>query len=147
FIPNFWCRYLCPYGALLGLFALAGPLKISRNTEHCTDCKACSRACPSGIAVAEKDRVISPECTGCLSCVNSCPTKGALDIGTKKRVIAPQYFAVVVLLAFFGAVGLGMATDNWNSKMPKEEYARIVPRLATPDMKKQPIIPPDLQHP
>ncbi len=148
FIPNFWCRYLCPYGALLGLFALASPLKISRNSEHCIDCKACSRACPSGIAVAEKERVISPECTGCLSCVGSCPSKGALEMATKKRrVFAPQYFAVVVLLAFFGVIGLGMATDNWNTKLPPEEYARIVPRLATPDMKKQPIIPPDLQHP
>lgn len=147
FIKNFWCRYLCPYGALLGLLALASPLKISRNTEHCIDCKACTRACPSDIDVAQRTRVISPECTGCLTCVSSCPSEGALDIGTRKYPIKPQAFALFLMLVFFGAIGLGMATDNWQSKLRLEEYARIVPQLATPEMKKQPHTPPGLNHP
>ena len=31
-VQNFWCRYLCPYGALMGLAALASPLRIRRDT-------------------------------------------------------------------------------------------------------------------
>ena len=46
-IENFWCRYLCPYGALMGLVSLLSPLKIRRDKEACIDCGKCSTACPS----------------------------------------------------------------------------------------------------
>ena len=48
---NFWCQYLCPYGALLGLFGLLSPFKISRDPAKCTGCRSCTRACPSLIEV------------------------------------------------------------------------------------------------
>ena len=50
FIQNFWCRYLCPYGALVGLFALASPLRILRSAALCIDCGKCARECPSMLA-------------------------------------------------------------------------------------------------
>src|SRR5690349_15313267 len=37
FVPNFWCRFLCPYGALLGLTSWLSPMKIRRNPEPCID--------------------------------------------------------------------------------------------------------------
>ncbi|MBI5062348.1 MAG: 4Fe-4S binding protein [Desulfatitalea sp.] len=40
-VQNFWCRYLCPYGALLGLFAMAGPTRVRRDEKHCTACRRC----------------------------------------------------------------------------------------------------------
>jgi polyferredoxin len=40
-IRNFWCRYLCPYGALLGLVSWASPQRVVRDGS-CTDCKACT---------------------------------------------------------------------------------------------------------
>jgi polyferredoxin len=46
-IQNFWCRYLCPYGALLGIAALFSPARIRRNPETCIDCAKCAKACPS----------------------------------------------------------------------------------------------------
>jgi len=49
FIRNFWCRFLCPYGALLGIVALLSPLKIKRNKVSCIDCGLCAKACPSSI--------------------------------------------------------------------------------------------------
>ena len=48
-IKNFWCRYLCPYGALLGLAALASPLRIRRSPNRCIDCAKCARACPAAL--------------------------------------------------------------------------------------------------
>jgi polyferredoxin len=51
FIRNFWCRYLCPYGALLGLFSFLSPNKIVRNKITCIDCGLCTKACPSLIKV------------------------------------------------------------------------------------------------
>ena len=38
FIRSFWCRFLCPYGALLGIFSLLSPNKIQRNAKSCIDC-------------------------------------------------------------------------------------------------------------
>ena len=45
FIRNFWCRYLCPYGALMGLASLLSPAKIRRDAAACIDCGKCARAC------------------------------------------------------------------------------------------------------
>jgi hypothetical protein len=47
FVQNFWCRYLCPYGALLGITSLLSPLRIRRSEAACIDCAKCAKACPS----------------------------------------------------------------------------------------------------
>ncbi len=46
-VRNFWCRYLCPYGALLGIVALFSPWKATREAQKCTGCDLCNR--PAGI--------------------------------------------------------------------------------------------------
>jgi polyferredoxin len=50
-VQNFWCRYLCPYGALVGLAALASPTRIRREAEPCIDCGKCAKACPALLPV------------------------------------------------------------------------------------------------
>lgn len=131
FLKNFWCRYLCPYGALLGILSLCSPLKITRNEEACIDCGKCAKNCPSLLPVNKKISVSSPECTGCLTCVSHCPAKGALDISfSKRRVLNPLVFAVLVIALFFGAVGIGKIADRWNSAVTYEQYKRIIPRAS-----------------
>ncbi len=78
FIANFWCRYLCPYGALLGILGFISPVKIRRIKETCTDCKACTRVCPAMINVHTATVVRSDECTSCLACVKACPVADTL---------------------------------------------------------------------
>ena len=51
FVQNFWCRYLCPYGALLGLVSLFSPVRIRRDPDACIDCAKCAKACPSLLPV------------------------------------------------------------------------------------------------
>src|SRR3972149_9824834 len=72
-IKHFWCRYLCPYGALLGLVSWISPQRVVRDEAVCIDCKACTRACPVEITVHRKASVRTPESTGGRSCVTSGP--------------------------------------------------------------------------
>ncbi len=78
-IQNFWCRYLCPYGALMGLVSLLSPTKIRRDTEACIDCGKCSKACPAHLKVDQLVQIRSVECSACLACVASCPVENALQ--------------------------------------------------------------------
>ena len=73
---NFWCRYLCPYGALLGLASLLSPFKIRRDVTACNDCGRCARACPALLPVDRRLKVSSAECTGCLTCNEVLSAKG-----------------------------------------------------------------------
>jgi polyferredoxin len=128
---NFWCRYLCPYGALLGLVSRLSPVKIRRNEEKCVHCHACTNHCPALIEVESKEIVKSEECFGCLTCVSRCPAEGALDLslrtGKTARKIKPWLYPVLLLILFYLVIGAGMATDNWKSKVPYEEYQRLIP--------------------
>ncbi len=71
--PRFWCRVLCPLGALLGLFSRFTILKLEKYGERCTGCHACTRSC-QGAAEPEPGRKWeSAECLMCFNCVDSCP--------------------------------------------------------------------------
>jgi len=124
---NFWCRYLCPYGALLGLFSFFSPLRIFRQTAPCTGCGRCSQVCPAQIPVAEKTVVRTVECTGCLTCVSNCPEPEALQISVWKRPLPAWGFALLVVLLFSGGVMLGKATGHWQTNLTPAGYRQLVP--------------------
>ncbi len=125
---NFWCRYLCPYGGLLGLLSTFSPLKITRNNEACIHCGLCSNNCPSLIPVERLPSVRTPECTGCLTCVSRCPAKGALEISISgRRTLHPVVFIIFVTLLFFGILGIGRHAGKWQSSVTESEYRRIIP--------------------
>jgi polyferredoxin len=128
-LKNFWCRYLCPYGALLGLASLVSPFKIRRNLVGCTGCQCCTAACPSGLAVHSCSAISSPECTGCLTCVVNCPEKNVLAMQPIfwKRPLPVWVYPAVVLLIFFTGIGTGMVSGNWYSSLSYADYQRLLP--------------------
>jgi MauM/NapG family ferredoxin protein len=74
--PRFWCRYLCPLGALLGLIGKTAWLRRT-VAGRCTDCLRCARACPVGTIDSHRGFASDPsECTMCLECVPVCPKDG-----------------------------------------------------------------------
>lgn len=132
-IKNFWCRYLCPYGALLGLGSLFSPAKITRNPESCIDCALCTKACPSSIKVHKLTRVHSDECMACLACTQACPVKNTLDLKTSissRRIPAPV-LAVLMVGLFVAIAGTAMLAGVWQNAITTEEYLQHMPRLET----------------
>ena len=135
FLPNFWCRYLCPYGALLGLTSLASPLRVRRNPPGCIDCAKCARACPALLPVDRLLSVRSAECTGCLLCVAACPAENALELEWPKKPTAgraaarmPAWaMAACIAALFIGITGFAKATGHWKSPIPDSVYRQLVP--------------------
>ena len=82
---NFWCRYLCPYGALMGIVSALSPTKIRRDAEACIDCGKCNKACPAHLPVDRLVQIRSVECTGCMECVAMCPAENALHLALTVR--------------------------------------------------------------
>jgi polyferredoxin len=133
-IKNFWCRFLCPYGALLGLAGLLSPFRITRVKESCIDCELCTKVCPSNIKVHTVNQVWSDECTSCLRCVEECPVKETLVLRATKRsaTVAPWVFGTLVAGVFIAVTGLGMLTGRWMNSVPKDEYLFRFQKLDSP---------------
>ncbi|MCS7027077.1 MAG: 4Fe-4S binding protein [Bryobacteraceae bacterium] len=130
FVRNFWCRYLCPYGALMGLAAFLSPLRIRRNPQACIDCGKCAKACPSSLAVDKLVQIRSVECIACMECVTACPAENALamELVPAKRVAPAWAVAAGVVMIFVSVVGLAKVTGHWESPIPERMYEALIPR-------------------
>ena len=127
FLRNPFCRFLCPYGALLGLVSRFSPAKIERCASACISCSGCNKACPSHLDIMHGGRVNSEECIGCLRCVSSCPKPDALQLRLKGgKVVSGLLFAALVVVIFVGGSLVGRATGHWHTSLDKTEYQRLL---------------------
>jgi polyferredoxin len=128
FVKTLWCRYLCPYGALVGLVSLFSPARIRREADICIDCAKCAKACPSLLPVDTLTTVRSAECTGCLECVAVCPAEGALRLSVgRSRAIPSWAVAAAIAVIFLGIVGGAQITGHWHSNVSDAVYRELIP--------------------
>ncbi|GAB6108054.1 4Fe-4S binding protein [Fusibacter bizertensis] len=82
FISRPWCKYLCPYGAVLGFFNKLKFIKPSRNSSTCISCKKCDQVCPMNIEVSTAKSVRDLSCISCFECTsdNACPVPETVTI-------------------------------------------------------------------
>ena len=72
-IERFFCRYLCPLGAIFSILSLPRLFRVSKPRAACGPCTLCMKKCAMGIALNEADTVASGECINCFKCVDACP--------------------------------------------------------------------------
>jgi len=127
-VQNVWCRYLCPYGALLGLLSLASPVKVVRTKATCIDCRLCTRACPARIQVHAATTVRSDECSACYRCVAACPVRDTLQVRAPGGRAVPGWVFGLLAAGLFAAVtGGAMLAGHWRTCLSREDYLQLIP--------------------
>lgn len=127
FVQMAWCRYLCPYGALLGLLSLLSLGKIRRDEKLCIRCGLCSARCPAWLPVMQKKTVRSAECYACYRCVHGCPAPGAVTMKVAGRLLLPSaIFAFLLLTLFIGADLYGRSIQRWQGGVSDREISALL---------------------
>jgi polyferredoxin len=101
---RFFCKYLCPMGALYGIIGKISYFRVARNENICIDCGECSKVCPMNIDVQHIKEVKTAECINCQTCVMSCPEIGALESKEGRKALSPFVVMTVVMVVFFGSI-------------------------------------------
>jgi polyferredoxin len=139
FIKNFWCRYGCPYGALLGLLSRISPFHLRRQADRCLNCGSCDRSCPNSIPVSQITHIRSEECRACFSCVTACPRKDVLHFGTGNvlQTVPTAVYAMIILVIFLGLPLVFSALGYWESETPSFLYRHLfhsLPQIGHPSI-------------
>ncbi len=120
---RFFCKYLCPMGATLGIVSKVSLFKVRRSAETCTSCGSCDKACPVNITVSTVDSVRSAECLACNECVNACPVADTLTLASSTqaapgRSISPGVMIGATLAIFVAIVGTTTVAGAFSWTMP-----------------------------
>ena len=75
-VSRFWCRAICPLGALLGLVSRWSIFGLVKDPAHCNDCNRCLLRCQGGDDPQGGVPWHQPECHLCMNCVDECPERG-----------------------------------------------------------------------
>ncbi|MBU6410849.1 MAG: 4Fe-4S binding protein [Verrucomicrobia bacterium] len=131
FVRHFWCRYLCPYGALTALVGLVSPTRIRRNIPSCIECGKCARVCPAGLPVDRLLTVHSDECSLCLECVQACPVANTLAAQTiyPRRRVRPVVIALAITGIFLLTIVFGKLSGHWQSAVKLRQMSRQIQYL------------------
>ena len=120
-IPRFFCRVLCPLGALLGAVSRFSLFRINRDVHKCTDCNMCLARCEG--AADPQSLVRMSECFSCMNCIDDCPEDALsfsmLGLDTKQAKSMPDmsrrrvlFSGIMGVLAYPILKGHGTNTDE-----------------------------------
>jgi len=121
-IPRFYCRFICPAGALFGVFSRFALWRIGQHSDECSDCHACEKHCEGACSPTSQIRL--NECVLCLNCLSDCrhglmtyrnapSATGELlgpDLSRRQFLVAAVSGAAVIPVLRIG----GHLGSNWN---------------------------------
>lgn len=117
-IERFFCRYICPLGAVFALISQFRPYRLQRSADHCGSCKLCTGKCSMGIALNTMEQVDSGECINCYRCVDVCPRENItakptpLIAGTLATLVTTGFYFASVLCTPAGAENTLIVGEN-----------------------------------
>ncbi len=120
FIERFWCRYLCPLGAALGIVQKFSLTKVTRNPDICITCGKCSRACPMGLEPLSVERVTDADCIACGRCTEICPVEKTLFFSFgRRKILSALAVGLLGVGLYFAAYGTARLTGYWQTFAPE----------------------------
>ena len=144
-IPRFFCRVLCPLGALLGVISRFSIFRINRDVHKCTDCNLCLTRCEG--AADPMGQVRLSECFSCMNCIDDCPEDALsftmIGLDTKQVVPAPDLsrrrfvFASVTGVLAYPAIknhGVDLGRMDHSAKQQQKTLSRTTPMLLLEDL-------------
>ena len=108
FIERFFCKYLCPLGAVLTITSKLRLFKIKKLTDKCGECRVCTNNCPMGIKLYKMEKVNTGECINCLRCTEVCPRRNA-QASFNDIEINSTLAGTIVVAAFVGLYSINNA--------------------------------------
>ncbi len=110
-VERFFCRYLCPMGAIFALTSKLRVAKIKKPSAQCGNCRMCTNSCAMGIPLYKMDVVKSGECINCMKCITACP-RGNTDFTIAKNDMRPLMAGVAAVTAMTAIYYIGDFTVN-----------------------------------
>ncbi len=131
-VPRFYCRFICPLGALLGVFSRFAVWRIGQRNSDCIHCRLCERSCEG--ACEPSGEIRTSECVLCGNCLDDC-THGVMGFTTGRlaagQVASPDVSRRGVLLSLLGGLAAvplirlaGTLGENWNPGLIRPPGAR-----------------------
>lgn len=111
FIERFFCRYLCPLGAVFSIVSKLKLFKINKPNEKCGKCRLCTNKCSMGIELYKVNKVNSGECIACLKCLDVCPRKNT-NLSVAGENINPALASSIAIATFAGVYATSTVAAN-----------------------------------
>ena len=111
YIERFFCRYLCPLGAVFALASRVRLFQIRKPAQYCGSCQACSKRCSMGIALDRMNVITDGECIDCMNCVEVCP-RGNVKANPKPAIAAVAAVAAMSGVYFAGTIASSAAAEQ-----------------------------------
>jgi polyferredoxin len=138
-VPRFYCRFVCPLGALFGVLSRVALWRIGKSCSDCIQCGLCEADCEGGCEPLGQIRI--PDCVLCMNCLDGCKHEVigyGIQPSASGEIVSPNLSRRSALLALASGVAVipavrlgGQLGSNWNpglirppGALPEKDFLR-----------------------